>query len=366
MEGQILSSLGIDASNFTKAELREAFAQSTWVLDGAYDVSVDKLIADIETKYDGLKEDALGNIDNKYFVIERIGEIDEDLDINLLDWTNDSIDLLSEWQKEMSTEEIDFIINSNYDDLTPTQFILRAEYDSQTIINEANSKIEAQIPFLKQLEEIAINDGLTYFDDAVEKWKEGDDFDIKNLILDMYNGTKNLEDIEDFNAVRNEYVQNIWSGYEEEFLIQLKDERDQALAKTHKAIDKQFKEIINFQETKDGYSFELPPELIDYAMNLAEKREVNYQVGRSAVTGAGIAAGFVVGMALASIPIIGPFLWGLIGLYIAGAADKGSDLLLEKADIWDDVALKLEYHIGTDKTLLITKDGTDVDIVEKE
>ena len=72
MIGQISSSPGIDASGFSDEELKEAFAQSTWELDDAYDVSVDDIVEDIREKYDRLKEDALANIDEKFKPYERV------------------------------------------------------------------------------------------------------------------------------------------------------------------------------------------------------------------------------------------------------------------------------------------------------
>ena len=354
MEGQILSSLGIDASNFTEAELKEAFAQSTWVLDGAYDVSVDNLIADIETKYDGLKEDALGKIDNKYFVITQIGELDENPKLFFVDWYNADYDMNVQMQ---NMDDTSIALNGNMEDMDLTQLTIRAEYEFQNMF--------------KGLEQGLINDSVNWFDDAINNWITGDDSAISNIVLEVYGGEKYLEDIEDFNELRSKYVQNNWETGQ--YNEQLAYEYEQAFKYICAEIEPYFKKAANYEETENGYTFEMTPELAEYAIEYAKAKEqqkkqqgtealVTGTVGGAAL-GAGI--GIILGPAGAGVgAATGAVIGAAYSLLSSLAISALVDMLGIKEDEWDDIGVALLASKLTDENITIEYDRKAKDVVD--
>ena len=352
MEGQILSSLGIDASNFTEAELKEAFAQSTWVLDGAYDVNVDNLIADIETKYDGLKEDALGKIDNKFFVITQIGELDENPEFSFVDWYNADYDMNVQMQ---NMEDTSIALNGNMEDMDLTQLTIRAEYEFQNMF--------------KGLEQGLINDSVNWFDDAINDWIAGDDSAISNIVLKVYGGEKYLEDIEDFNELRSKYVQYNWETGQ--YNEQLASEYEQAFKYICAEIEPYFKKAANYEETENGYRFEMTSELAGYVREYVEakeqaKKEEGLIVGIGGTVGS-TAAGAIIGTFIAGP--VGTVIGAIAGGTISSAAFVGGYLIEKTQEEWDDIAESMAAFGITDKTLIIeydTQKNDVVDISEKE
>ena len=76
IKGQIMYALGLyDLNEYAEAELKQAFAESEWMLDQASQVNREDILKDIEEKYDGMKQEAINAINEEFNPYEKVAEL---------------------------------------------------------------------------------------------------------------------------------------------------------------------------------------------------------------------------------------------------------------------------------------------------
>ena|GEM_PF-5022605 len=291
-------------------------------------------------------DEALANLDNIEDVIEEEeytlavqGRIDEELgdtsQISLVDWTNIN-------DPEMVDEEKEKIMDADLEDLNLSELVSRVEYDFETL--------------LKEMEKEVIGYGLEEFNFALQRWEDGEDWDIKQRIFDVYGEHVPLEDI-NLNDLRNDYLEHIWTSNQI-------DERFTNRVNEHiiGRIEPYLLDKTNLKTTDEGYSFEIPPNFADYMVAYSEaKEEMLEQQGQDITTGGVVAGGVATavtavaattltaatgGVALVIALIVG----AIIGI---GGAVWGNHVASDKEE-WDAIADHIKDHEITDSNLVIS------------
>ncbi|MBT3318321.1 MAG: hypothetical protein HN389_00970 [Clostridia bacterium] len=318
-------------------------------------------------------DEALANLDNIENVIEgekhslavqeRIGELDENPDISFFDWEGSGLDVREQldgyqggleqlttvydekWAEYNSLPDGDEKIDMGYE-----LKMLEFEKDNmETLISDTNIALDydndmedlnltqlvlrAQDMFYNQVNAVA-NESISLsneaFNNAVELWKDGDDSAMRAFVYFTYGNEKDLEDIEDFNAFREDYctIEWPWSGLAEGRNLLLEQESE-----VIDIIEPYFIKAVNYEKTDDGFTIILPTNLV-FAMNYAKQMESDYDRDGNITDNVTHAASSVVGL----VPVVGDVAAAGISLFGKILSDKYG----VKEDMWDDAIARYD------------------------
>ena len=259
-------------------------------------------------------------------------ELEDSSQISLVDWTNI-------YDPELADEDKEAIMDADLKDLDLSNLVSRVEYDFETL--------------LKTLEQEVINEGLEHFEAALEEWKDGEDFFIKDLIFNTYGEHIELEDI-NLNDLRNDYAEQIWTSnqIDERFTNRVNE-------LITGRIEPYLLEKTNYVETDEGYSFEIPPNFAEYMVAYSEANEVMLeQQGQDISAGAVVAGGVATAVTATALTAVTAGAALVIALIVGAAigvvgAVWGNHVASDKQE-WDAIADHIKDHEITDSNLVIS------------